>query len=218
MLEREAHALGALLLVADAVDHERLGHGVAHAVARVERFVGILEHDLRLAPERAQRALRERGDVASRDLDRARARHEHAHDRLRRGGLAAARLAHERHELAGGDRQRDAVDGAHHALLLPRERADEPARHRVVDDEVAHVQQRGGAHAAERCQMAGREVGLAHGQQGRAALAAGREAESQRGANGQATSGRSSRGGAPGIDATPAVPVRSGVAANSMRV
>ncbi len=38
-LERLAHALGALLRVADAVDHERLGHGVPHAVARVERFV-----------------------------------------------------------------------------------------------------------------------------------------------------------------------------------
>ena len=42
--------------------------------------------------------------------------------------------------------------------------------------------------------------------------------ESQRGANGHATSGRSRRGGAPGIEATPPEPVRSGVAANSMRV
>ncbi len=49
VLEREAHALGALLLVAHAVDHERLGHGVPHSIARVERFVGVLEHDLRLA-------------------------------------------------------------------------------------------------------------------------------------------------------------------------
>ena len=65
-LERLAHALDALLARADAVDHERLGHRVAHAVARVERLVRILEDDLRLAPHRPQRALRERRDVAAR--------------------------------------------------------------------------------------------------------------------------------------------------------
>ena len=75
--------------------------------------------------------------------------HQHAHDGLRRRRLAAARLAHERDELAGGDRQRDAVDGAHDALLAARERADEAARQRVVHDEVAHLQERRGAHAAD---------------------------------------------------------------------
>ena len=129
------------------MDHERLGHGVPHAVARVERFVGILEHDLRLAPHGAQRALRERGDVLPVDLDRARARHEHAHDRLRGRRLAAARLAHERHELARRDAQGDAVDGAHDALLAAAERAHEPARQRVVHDEVAHRSSGARAHA-----------------------------------------------------------------------
>ncbi len=146
-LERLAHALGALLARADAVDHERLAHRVAHAVARVERLVRILEHDLRLAPYGPQGALRERSNVLSVDLDGSRARHQHAHDRLSRRRLAAARLAHERDELACRDRQRDAVDCAHDALLPASQRADEPTRQRVVHHEVAHLQQRAGAHA-----------------------------------------------------------------------
>src|SRR5262249_21215310 len=46
----------------------------------------------------------------------------------------------------------------------------------------------------------------------------GENVESHRGANGQPTISRSSRGGAPGIEMTASSPSRSGVAPNSIRV
>ena len=210
-LERLAHALGALRARADAMDHERLRDRVAHAVARVERLVGILEDDLRLAPHRPQLALRERGDVAPVDLDRARARHEHAHDRLRGRRLAAARLADERDELARRHRQRDAVDRAHHPLLAARERADEAARERVVHDEVAHGEQRGAGRSRRRsrCEVAGGEVVLADRQQ-RAGAARGRSRTSSRSAERTGTRRAGGRGAAARRGSTPRRPSRSG--------
>ncbi len=44
------HAREALVLVADAVDHQRLAHDVVRGHARVERAEGVLEHELDLAP------------------------------------------------------------------------------------------------------------------------------------------------------------------------
>ena len=175
-LERLAHALGALLLVAHAVDHERLGHGVAHAVARVERLVGILEHDLRLAPQRAQlrapRAGRCRVPSISTEPERGTS--------MRMTACAVVVLPQPDSPTSATSSPAATVSEMPSTARTTRssvraDRADEPARQRVVDDEVAHVQQRSGAHAAESARWQAARWPAPTGSSGRAALAAGLE-------------------------------------------
>ena len=70
--------------------------------------------------------------------------------RLRRGRLAAARLADQREHLAGRERERHSVDGVHRLPRPAERRADEPAGDRVANDEIVDLEQRGahddGAH------------------------------------------------------------------------
>ena len=55
----------------ELVDHERLTDDRAHRHPRIERRVGVLEDDLHLLAERAQRALVERRDVLRSEPDLA---------------------------------------------------------------------------------------------------------------------------------------------------
>src|SRR6188472_2570264 len=138
--------------------------------------------------------------------------------RLRRRGLAAAGLAHEREQLAALERERDTVDRAHHLLRPACKRPAQPAGDRVVDDEIFDLEQAHGTtagtsfrwHAASRSPSTSRSTGRSSTQRA--------NARSQRGWNGQPCSGRSSRGGEPGIETGEPLPCRSGVAANSRRV
>ena len=71
-LREQLRDAGALFApVADAVNHERLGHNVAHAHARVEARIWVLKDDLHLAPERAQIAALELQDILVLKLNRA---------------------------------------------------------------------------------------------------------------------------------------------------
>src|SRR5262249_8573879 len=105
-------------------------------------------------------------------------------------------------------------------------RTDDAARHRVAGDDPLDLEQvlaGGGAHAGSstatrslRWQIASCP-GSISSRRGWVTVH-GAKVESQRGANGQPTSSRARRGGAPGIDLTSSSPSRSGVAENSIRV
>ena len=93
------------------VNLQRLRDRLAHAAARVQACVGVLEDDLRLAPERTQFALTHAGDVDAVDDDRAAGGVEQADDEIGERGLAAAALADDRQRLAAVDAQADLLDG-----------------------------------------------------------------------------------------------------------
>src|SRR6185312_3207212 len=186
-----------------------------------------------LAPQRPQLLVVQPRDVLAAEADPALVGVDHPHHGLGGGRLAAPGLADEREHLAGSDREVDALDGVHVQLLAAPEGAQEAALDRVAGDQPLNVEQRdvrrrrsgrglGGAHPATcagtsfRWQAAvwlsptSRRRGSSCGQRAKA--------ESQRGWNGQPTTSRSSRGGAPGIEVTSSSPCRSGVAWNSIRV
>ena len=128
-----------------------------------------------------------------------------------------ARASRRRH------RERDAVDGVYTAPWGGADRAEHAARERIVDDEVLDLEDVAGPPRSSRgrqplVEMArGHVAGSTSSSRG-VTVGHGENARSQRGANGQPTSSRSRRGGAPGIEATASDPYRSGVAANSRRV
>ena len=68
-------------------------------------------------PARAMARARQADQLAAAELDRALALAEDAHDRLQRRGLAGAVAAEERHDLAVGDLEADAVQ--HVAFAVP---------------------------------------------------------------------------------------------------
>src|SRR5205085_677513 len=91
------------------VDHQGLADDRAHRHSWIERRVRVLEDDLHLLAERAQRSLIERGDVLALERDLTGGRLDQAEDRAARGGLAAARLADEAQRLAGSGRCRESA-------------------------------------------------------------------------------------------------------------
>src|SRR5438552_4781161 len=120
------------------VDHQGLADDRAHRHSWIERRVRVLEDDLHLLAERAQRSLIERGDVLALERDLTGGRLDQAEDRAARGGLAAARLADEAQRLAGHDVERHVVHRVH-TRHLAREQA---ATDREVLLEVANLEER----------------------------------------------------------------------------
>jgi hypothetical protein len=92
------------------VQAKRLADDLPACHSRIERRVRILKDDVEVAPERPHPPPREMGDVCALESDRPVRRLEQAQDAVADGGLPASRLAHEAEELAGADRERDAVD------------------------------------------------------------------------------------------------------------
>ena len=91
----------------------------AHALARVQRRVGVLEDHLHVAPRRPQLRAAERGDVAAVELDPPRGQLGEPQQRAPQRRLAAARLADEAERLARLHLERDAVDCAHGGDVAP---------------------------------------------------------------------------------------------------
>ena len=85
----------------EAVQAQRLGQDLAHGHARIERRVGVLEDDLHVAAERAQRLAIGGAHVASLETDLAGGRLDQAQHQAAGRRLAAAGLADERQRLAG---------------------------------------------------------------------------------------------------------------------
>src|SRR6185437_9232949 len=114
-----------------AEDTERPDDRGAHPLARVQRLVRVLEHDLD-APPYLERALAGRpGDGYAVEADRARRRHVQAGQAAADRRLAAAGLADEGDATALLDGERDRVDG----------RAGRAARP-VAGLEARHLEQR----------------------------------------------------------------------------
>src|SRR5450756_999492 len=109
-LEQLEDALLALGLGADIVDLERLADDVAHAHARVQRGVRVLEDDLHVAAQPLHPGPRGGHDVDALEGDRAGRRRDEPQHSAPRGGLAAAALADQAKRLTLIDREADAVD------------------------------------------------------------------------------------------------------------
>ena len=127
---------------------QRLGQDLAHGHARIERGVGVLEDDLHVPAQPAQRVLVEVGDLLALEAHRARGRVHQAQHQPAGGRLAAAGFADQRQRLAAGDLEADVVDGAHQADQLA---ADQAAADREMLDQAVDLQDRDSvalAHAA----------------------------------------------------------------------
>ena len=132
------HAPPDLVAAADAVDLERVGDDLAHAPARIERRVRVLEDHLQLAPVRPQLAVRERRDVVAAEAQRAARRLEQPDEEPAERRLAAAGLADDAERLAAAHLERHAVDGVDDLGRAALERA---RPHREVLDEVDRLEQ-----------------------------------------------------------------------------
>src|SRR5581483_806972 len=91
-------------------DLQGLADDVAHRHARVERRIGILEHDLHLAANGAHARAAPATDSAPVEVDATARRLDELENRARQRRLPAARLAHETDRLALVYRQVDTVD------------------------------------------------------------------------------------------------------------
>jgi hypothetical protein len=99
-VEQSVEALLPLGPTTDVMDDEGLGNGLPHGHARVERSVGVLEHDLHPPAQashrpriKARQVMAVEGDAASRGLDQSQ-------QKPARGRLAAAGFADEPQRLA----------------------------------------------------------------------------------------------------------------------
>jgi hypothetical protein len=118
-----------------------LGQDVAHAHARIEARVGILEHHLHLAAEWPQCAGRKIVDALAIDDDLPARDVEQAQDRAPDSGFAAAGFADQRERLAALDLKRYAIDRIDEAAGA----SEQSALQRVMLLEVVDFQE---AHAA----------------------------------------------------------------------
>jgi hypothetical protein len=118
-----------VLRLRHALDQERLGDDRAHALARVERLVGILEDHLHPAAELPHAAPPLDGVAA--EGDRPRGRFDQPEQRPRHRRLPAPRLADDAEDLAGPPLERHPIDGAGRAPALAE-----------VNAQIAHFEQR----------------------------------------------------------------------------
>ena len=107
----------------ELMDDQRLADDRADRHARVERGVGILEDDLHVAAQRAQRLAVERDDALAFEPHLARGRLDEPQDAAPGGRLAAAGFADEPQRLAGADLEADTVDRVHLLAGAARESA-----------------------------------------------------------------------------------------------
>ena len=112
-LEHLAHPRLALGARPDVLQAERLADDRSDRPARVERRVRILEDELDLAAQGAQRAGLPVGDVLAVVSDRAARRLEQARDEACDGGLPAAGLSDEAERATAGNVERHPVHRVH---------------------------------------------------------------------------------------------------------
>ena len=144
--EQLAHPLLAASAL-QTVDHHRLRHDAAHAHARVQRGVGVLEDHLHLPPVGAQIAPRERGQI-DRTAAGGRGRIVVA---VRVGAVVTAVLVRVRHDVAGVARRGEQdIAGGGAVELQDRAPGGRLAAARLADE-------------AERLALADRERDAVHG-------------------------------------------------------
>ncbi len=142
--EQLGHAPLLVLARGDAEILHRLADDGAGGEARIERRVGVLEHDLHAAAMLPHLRRREARDVDAAEHDAARRRLDELEHQAADRGLAAARFADEPERLPAPDREADAVDRLHHAAAAPQQ----PADNREMLDEALDLEDCGRAHAA----------------------------------------------------------------------
>jgi hypothetical protein len=96
---------------AQAVDDHALGDDVADLHPRVQGRVRVLEHHLHAPAGGAQLAAVDLQQVLAVEPDRAAGRVKDPHDAAGGGRLPRSRLPDQAEHLAGGDLERDVVDG-----------------------------------------------------------------------------------------------------------
>ena len=133
------------------MDAQRLGQGLAHGHARVERAVGILEDQLHPAIEGAPARAGERAHVGAVVDDGAGIGFDQPDQATCEGRLAATGLADNAERLAAADREADPVQGMHR----PPRRAQQGLEHGPVQrkdlGEAPHLEEcrrGGGIHEA----------------------------------------------------------------------
>ena len=131
-----ATTLGA---VVEAMDDPRFGHDVAGPEAWVDRGEGILVDELHVSAHRPQGRTFERHEVLAAEGGLPGIRFNEPQQDPPGGRLARARLTHQSVRLAGLERDRDILHGAHLSASAPtaaRERLAQPAR---VEQELTHL-------------------------------------------------------------------------------
>ena len=119
-----------------AVHLQRLGEQFSHRHARVQRRLGVLEHDLQVAAHAAHGLVAEGQQVRAIELHRARGRFGEAQDAATGGALTATALAHERERLAGMHGEADAAHRVQHT------RPAAVGAHLELLHQIGHLQQR----------------------------------------------------------------------------
>src|SRR5260370_25702416 len=125
------------------VDLQRLADDRAHGQPRIERGVRVLEDDLHVTPERAQRMGVHARDVGALEPDLARAGLYQPQDAATGGRLAAAGFSDQAQRLALADLKADPVAG----VPLLHFAGEDAALHREVLAQVLDRQKRFGAHS-----------------------------------------------------------------------
>jgi hypothetical protein len=104
-------AAGAVARLRQSEERERPLQRFADRQSGVEGRADILEDDLRLFAERAQRLGRQAGEIGAIELDTSVALPQQLQQQTTERGFTAAALADKAQNLAGRDRQRDVVHG-----------------------------------------------------------------------------------------------------------
>src|SRR5262245_14726671 len=111
-VEQARHAAGNLVRRDNGEPLQRPSDDFAHRLARIERRIGVLEHDLSHAPHRRQAGLWRARDVLAGNTNVACVGIDETQDGATQRRLAGTRLADKTQDLAAADAERDAVDGA----------------------------------------------------------------------------------------------------------
>src|SRR5580692_5011225 len=113
LLQEIGHPVARLARSSKTMHDDRLGDGLANALAWIEAGEWILKHHLHAPAELAQGFGIERADILSFKEYTPFARLDEPQDRAACRRLATARLAHQRQRLAGVEREGDVLDRMH---------------------------------------------------------------------------------------------------------
>ena len=134
--EHRLHRRTNLAFRAQAVDVHRLAQRSTDRAARIERRIGILEHDLHLPAQRTHATSVCRENVLTSKQDGAGIRFDQPQDGAPGSGLSATGFADEPERLARRDRERDVGERVHERSLAAHEAAaGDKSLHEIADVE-----------------------------------------------------------------------------------
>ena len=139
--EQVGHAFPLLRCAAQTLDLQRLAQDRAHPHPRIQRRIGILEHQLQVLADLPQARSGQAAEILAFEQHPARGRPLEGDDHPADRGLPAPGLADQAERLAPADRQRHIRDRLHRADRAPHQGAagDRELLHRVVEHEQVPV-------------------------------------------------------------------------------